>query len=382
MRFAPFVEKMTPFLAMEVMERAMALSADGRSIVSLAVGEPEWSPPPAVLEAVVEAIQQGRTRYTESRGLPELRRAIADDCESRRGVSIDPDRVIVTTGTSPALSMALRLLTGPGDEVLLPSPHYACYPNMIRACGATPVFVKTQADDGYRIDMRVLRAAITDRTRAVLFASPANPTGAVQPQSVVEELADLARQGLPLLSDEIYDGLLYDGARVHSPLSLCQDCFVFDGFSKRYAMTGFRLGYAIVPPDAIRPMQSLQQNLHISASEFVQVAGIAALAHGSEHVTAMRETLQQRRDRLVVGLRQLGLELPLPPMGAFYALADARRFDADSLALSFRWLQEAGVAVGPGLDFGQLAEGHLRFSFAVSEQHLEDALSRLARYLG
>jgi len=378
MRFAPFVDEMTPFLAMEVMERALVLSAEGRSIASLAVGEPDFDPPAEATAAVLRAIEQGLTRYTESRGLPALRDAIAADCEARRGVSVDPERVVVTTGTSPALSMVLRLLTGPGDEVLLPSPHYACYPNMIRACGATPVMVPTSAQDGYRIDLAAVRAAMTPRTRALLFAAPANPTGAVQPLDVVEGLADL---GVPLLSDEIYDGLLYDGARVHSPLSLSDACFVFDGFSKRYAMTGFRLGYAILPEAAVRPMQSMQQNLHISASEFVQYAGIAALQHGEPHVAAMRATLAARRDRLVTGLRSLGLGLPHPPAGAFYALADARRFGDDSLSLAFEWLQEAGVAASPGADFGPLAEGHMRFSFAVSEQTIDTALQRLGDYL-
>lgn len=378
MQFAPFVEEMTPFLAMEVMERAMVLSREGRSIMSLAVGEPDFEPPPAALAAAKRAIEEGRTRYTESRGLRALRGAIAADCEARRGVAVDPQRVIVTSGTSPALSMVLRLLAGHGDEVLLPTPHYACYPNMIRACGATPVLVPTTAEDGYRIDVAAVRAAITPRTRALLFAAPANPTGAVQPREVVEGLADL---GVPLLSDEIYDGLLYDGAQVHSPLSMSDECFVFDGFSKRYSMTGFRLGYVIVPEVAMRPMQSMHQNLHISASEFVQYAGLAALEHGEAHVADMRDKLESRRDRLVAGLRELGLGLSHSPAGAFYALADARRFGDDSLALAFKWLEEADVAVSPGLDFGPLAEGHLRFSFAVSEQTIDTAMARLSAYL-
>ena len=370
--------EIAPFLAMEVMERGMALAREGHDVIQLGVGEPDFDAPEAAVRAAQEALARGDTHYTDSRGLRPLREAIAMDSERRRGVATDPDHIVVTMGTSPAILMSLQALIDPGDEVLIPTPHYPCYPNFVAACGGVPVFVETSAEDGFRIDVERFRAARTPRTKAILFASPANPTGAVQPSYVVQGLAEL---GLPILSDEIYDGLLYDEARPTSPLSLGAETFVLDGFSKRYAMTGFRLGYAIVPPWAARAMQSLQQSQFISAAHFTQAAGIAALEEGAAHVERMRRTYERRRDVLVDGLRALGLRVPQKPTGAFYVLADARDFGADSLALAFRILEDAKVACGPGRDFGIAAEGHLRFSYASSEENIRVALERLARAL-
>jgi aspartate/methionine/tyrosine aminotransferase len=259
--------------------------------------------------------------------------------------------------------------------VIVPTPHYPCYPNFIRVCGGTPVFVPTAQESGWRVDPEIVRAAITPRTRAVILGSPANPTGAVQDRATMEALAGL---GVPLLSDEIYDGLVYDGVRVTSALSLSDDAFVLDGFSKRYAMTGFRLGYVIAPAEAARPLQVLQQNLFISANRFVQHAGIAALRFGAKTAEAMRATYALRRRTLVEGLRKLGFGVPRLPDGAFYVLADARAFGADSHRLAFDLLERAHVAVTPGVDFGAAGEGFLRFCYAASEADLEEALSRLA----
>jgi aspartate/methionine/tyrosine aminotransferase len=378
MRFAKFTDELTPFLAMEVMERGMQLAAQGHDIVQLAVGEPDFAPPPAVVEATTRALQDGHTHYTSSLGLGALREAIAEDCFARRGVRVSPERVLVTSGTSPALALVTRLLLEAGDELLMAAPYYPCYPNMAAVCDARAVLVPCAARDGYRIDVDRVRAAITPRTRAILIAAPANPTGAVQPPETIQALCQL---GLPVLSDEIYDGLLYGTARVTSPLGLSDECFVFDGFSKRYAMTGFRLGYVIAPDAAMRTLRSLHQNLHISASDFVQHAGLAALAHGAEHVAHMRDAYARRRDLLVAGLARLGLGVQHAPDGAFYVLADARALGQDSLAVALALLERAHVAAGPGRDFGAVAEGHLRFSFCRSEAQLREGLQRLERAL-
>lgn len=372
-------QTITPFLSMEVMERGMALARSGTSIVQLGVGEPDFPPPPAVIEATKAAIDAGATHYTDSRGLHRLREAIAADCERRRGVSVDPDRILVTAGSSPALAMVFQALCEPGDEIITPTPYYACYPNMMELAGARAVLVPTEPEDGYRIDVDRVRAAITDRTRGILIASPANPTGAVQPAAVIEELAGL---GVPLLSDEIYDGLVFDDASTRSPLDLTDDCFVFDGFSKRYAMTGFRLGYVIAPAWATRSLQKMQQNLYISTTHFVQEAGIAALEHGDTHLAMMRTEYDRRRRRLVAGLRELGFGVPVDPAGAFYVLADARHLGADSLALAFDIVERAHLALGPGRDFGAIAEGFLRFSYATAFDQIEEGLRRLAGYVG
>lgn len=378
MQLAAFTDELTPFLAMEVMERGIELTAAGHDVVQLAVGEPEGPPPAAVLAATTASIERGETRYTSSRGLAQLREAIALDASVRRGCSVSAQRVIVTSGTSPALHMALRVLLEPGDEVLIPTPHYPCYPNMVLACGGRPVFVPTSASDGYTIDPARVRAALNPRTRCIVVASPSNPTGAIQPREVVHELAAL---GLPILSDEIYDGLVFDGARVTSPLALSEDTFVFDGFSKRYAMTGYRLGYVIAPAQAMRSLQSLQQNLHISASMFAQHAGLAALEAGGPFLAAMQREYGERRRTLIDGVRALGLDVASEPAGAFYVLADARKLGKSSMALALDWLERAHVAVAPGRDFGEAAEGFIRFSYATSLPRIREGLDRLGRLL-
>jgi aspartate/methionine/tyrosine aminotransferase len=377
-RFAARVEAIRPFLAMEVLERAFAMEREGARVIHLEVGEPDFPPPPAAVAACTRALEQGETHYTDSRGLLELREAIATDHGRRFGVSVEPGNVIVTGGTSSAMLLVFSLLVDPGDEVLLAAPHYPCYPNVIRLLGGLPVSVPTRAEEGWRLDVDAVRRAITPRTRAIVVSSPANPTGAVQDRATVAGLASL---GLPLVSDEIYDGLVYGDARVTSALEVSEQAYVLDGFSKRYAMTGFRLGYAIVPKPALRPLQVMQQNLFISTNHFVQRAGIAALREGAPHVAVMREAYARRRDLLVDGLRRLGFGIPVVPEGAFYVFADARAFGSDSLALAGEILERAQVGTTPGIDFGAEGEGFLRFCYAASEESLREALARLAEIL-
>jgi len=363
---------------MDIMERAFEMERAGVSVVHLEVGEPDFAPPAAASEALTRALVSGATNYTDSRGLHELRVAIAEDKSARTGAAVDPERVIVTGGTSPAMLLTFGALLDPGDEVIIPSPHYACYPNFVRFCGGVPVFVSASPADGWQIDPDAVRRAVTPRTRAIVYGSPANPTGAIQSREVVE---GLAATGVPLISDEIYDGLVYDDARVTSALEVDPNAWVLDGFSKRYAMTGFRLGYVIAPAEAVRTVQILHQNISISASEFVQYAGIAALKDGAETVADARRLLAGRRRLLLEGLRSLGFEVLHPPDGAFYLFADARAFGADSLALATRLLEDGHVGTTPGVDFGAAGEGYLRFSYAVSEGQLGEALARLGRCL-
>ncbi|MEM9177299.1 MAG: pyridoxal phosphate-dependent aminotransferase [Myxococcota bacterium] len=371
-------EAMAPFLAMEVLERAAELERAGHSVAHLEVGEPEFAPPPAANEAIVAALARDDTNYTDSRGLWALREAIASNLAHRFGSSVDPARVLVTLGTSSAMTLVFACLVEPGDEVIVPTPHYPCYPNFVRFCGGEPIFVETDAANGWHIDPERVRRAITPRTRAIVVGSPANPTGAVQPRAVMEALAEL---GPTLVSDEIYDGLVYDGARSTSALTVSSDAFVLDGFSKRYAMTGFRLGWVVAPEAALRRLQTLQQNLFISASSFVQYAGIAALEHGAEMTGALLEACTDRRRLLVDGLRTLGFGIEREPEGAFYVLADARAFGEDSRALAFELLEEAHVGCTPGVDFGEAAEGRLRFCYALAAETIETALERMAPVL-
>ncbi len=367
-----------PFLAMELMERARELERAGRRVLHLELGEPDFAPPAAALRACQLALERGETRYTDSRGLPELRAAIAADLERRFGARVAAERVLVTSGTSPALLLVFSLLVDPGDEVVLGTPHYPCYPNFIRQVGGVPVLVETRAENGWQLDPAAVARALTSRTRAIVVASPANPTGAIQSEATLRALAAL---GLPLVSDEIYDGLVYDGARVSSALGLSDQVFALDGFSKRYAMTGFRLGWVVAPAELMRPLQVLQQNLFISANHFVQRAGIAALREGEDTPRAMREAYAPRRRLLAEGMRRLGFGVPALPQGAFYLFVDAREFTSDSLGFARALLEEADVAVTPGIDFGAAGEGWLRLCYAAAEATLEEALQRIGSAL-
>jgi aspartate/methionine/tyrosine aminotransferase len=367
-----------PFLAMEVMERAFELARAGAQVIHLEIGEPDFPPPREAVEACAQALLAGDTHYTDSRGIAELRDAVAAEKGARAGVAIDPERVLVTSGTSPAMLLVFGLLVEPGAEVLIPTPHYPCYPNFVRFCGGVPVFVPTDPAGGYQVDVDAVRRAVTPRTACLIVGSPANPTGAVQR---AETLAALAALGVPLVSDEIYDGLVFDGRQAPSALAASEDVFVLDGFSKRYAMTGFRLGFTIVPTAALRPLQVMQQNLFISANHFVQRAGVAALEHGEATRRAMLEAYTRRRGLLVDGLRKLGFQIPVLPAGAFYVFADARRFGSDSRRLAFDLLERAHVAVTPGIDFGAAGEGFLRFSLSAPDAAIETALARLAQAL-
>lgn len=362
---------------MEVLERAGELQRSGTGVIHLEVGEPDFPTPECIREAGLEAIRRGHTKYTHSMGLPELREAIAEDYWRRYGVSVSPEQVLVTSGTSPAMLLLFGALLEPGDEVLLPDPHYACYPNFVRFLEGQPVFFPLEAAEGYRYDRDRIRAARTPRTVALLINSPANPTGAVLSR---DTLAALAEEDLWLLSDEIYHGLVYE-RRAHSILEFTDRAFVLNGFSKRYAMTGWRLGYVIAPPQFIRPMQIMAQNFFISPADFVQHAGLAALRQADPEVQRMVAEYARRRAFLLPALQELGFGLATWPAGAYYVLAHAGKFHRDSRSLARELLEKAHVAVAPGVDFGAGAEGYLRFSYANSLENLREGVARLRAYL-
>jgi (5-formylfuran-3-yl)methyl phosphate transaminase len=377
MRFSRRAGAVTPFLAMEVLERAQELEAAGRDIVYLCVGEPDFPTPATVCEAATRAIREGETKYTHSLGLRELRETIAEHYARRYDVAVDPGRIVVSSGTSPLMLLLFSAMLESGDEIILSDPCYACYPNFIRFAGGNPCFLRTREEDGFQPRPEEVRSRITPRTRGVLVNSPSNPAGSVLPSAWLEELASLP---VPLISDEVYHGLTYEGEE-HSALEFDPDAFVLGGFSKSFAMTGWRLGYLIVPRSAVRVLQSLHQNFMISASHFVQRAGIAALKEGRDDVEIMRSAYDRRRRHIVERLRTLGLGVRRMPQGAFYVLADARSLHPDSLALAMEILEATGVAVTPGIDFGEGAQGYLRFSYANSTENIDKALDRLREYL-
>ncbi|WP_029915910.1 pyridoxal phosphate-dependent aminotransferase [Pelobacter seleniigenes] len=366
-----------PFLAMEVMERAKELEATGRDIIYLCIGEPDFNTPPAILAATGQALAEGATSYTHSLGLLELRQEICRYYRDHYGVDIVPEQVVVSSGTSPLMLFLFSALLDEGDELILTDPGYACYTGFVRFAGGIPVLLRTAAKDGFQPRPDQVRELLTAKTRGLLINSPSNPAGSVLSGA---EMAALAELPVPIISDEIYHGLTYEGDE-RSILEFTDDAFVLGGFSKAYAMTGWRLGYLIAPLSCMRTLQTLHQNFMICANHFVQRAGIAALRECQDDVDAMRAVYDQRRKELVTRLRELGFGVHFEPKGAFYVLADARHIDGDSLRLAMDILEKTGVAITPGVDFGAGAEGFLRFSYTRPLPEIIEALERIGKYL-
>ncbi len=371
------VKAIPPFLAMEILERAQALEREGRSVIHLSLGEPDFPTPPVVVEAAHRALREERTNYTHSLGLLELREAIAAHYDARYGVAVSPENILVTCGTSPAMLLLFAALLEPGDEVILSNPHYACYPQMIEFAGGKPITVEVDEADGFQLRVEAVKERLSPRTKAILINSPANPTGTVLEPAVLEGLAAL---GPPVVSDEIYHGLVYVGGE-HSILEYTDNAFVLNGFSKAYAMTGWRLGYLIAPGEFIRTLQKMHQNFFISSSDFVQWAAIAAITKAGDDVARMRAAFDERRRYLVPALRSVGFGILTEPTGAFYVLANARHWSEDSLKFAFEILEHTGVAVAPGIDFGSAAQGYIRFTYANSLENLREAVARLQTFL-
>ncbi|HOD16116.1 MAG TPA: pyridoxal phosphate-dependent aminotransferase [Spirochaetota bacterium] len=366
------------FMVMDVMARAEELEHEGKDIIHLEVGEPDFETPEVVREAAIGAIRSGKTHYTHAMGMLELREEICAFYHREYGVEVSPDRVLVTSGTSPAMLLMMLSILEPDEEVVLSNPHYACYPNFIEAVGGRVAEVRTHPDDGFRYRTEQIRAVLTKRTKAILINSPSNPTGIVMTEKNLEEIAGF--EGQFILSDEIYHGLVY-GGRARSILEFTDRAFVINGFSKLYAMTGWRLGYLIFPKEFSRVMERLHQNFAISANSFVQVAGIAALRHAGPDVEKMKRTYNERRVYMIGRLRELGFEIHVEPTGAFYVFADARRFCTDSYKEAFSILDKVRVGVTPGIDFGSGGEGFLRFSYANSLENIKEGLDRIAEYM-
>jgi aspartate/methionine/tyrosine aminotransferase len=369
--------EITPFLVMDILERAKELERQGEEIIHLEIGEPDYDTPAVVKDAAYRAMAAGETQYTHSQGLIELREALCEHYWEKYRVQVTPEQFIVTSGTSPAMILIFGALLDPGDEMLLPNLHYACYPNILKLVDAVPSYVPVKEEDGFQLNPAELGSYLTPRTKAVLVNSPGNPTGTL---ASAANLARIAELGPYVISDEIYHGLVYEG-KEHCILEFTDRAFVINGFSKVYAMTGWRLGYLLAPPDFIRPLQKLMQNFFISANPFVQRAGIAALTQAGPEIEDMRTTYDTRRRFLLAGLAKLGFRIPVPPTGAFYVFVNARHLSADSYALAFDILEKAKVGVAPGIDFGPGGEGFLRFSYANSLENLQEGLRRLETYL-
>ncbi len=372
-----------PFHVMDVQDRADELEAKGRRIIHMEIGQPDFPAPPPVAEAAIEAIRRRRLGYTASIGIPELRRAISDYYRDRLGVAVPPSRIVVTAGASGAFLLVLGALANPGDEVLLPDPCYPCNRHFVRLFEGRPHAIPVDESRHYQLTDADVRASWGRATRGVLIASPSNPTGTMIPREELRAIIESVRRaGGFVVVDEIYQGLVYDG-EASTALELADDVFVINSFSKYFNMTGWRLGWIVAPETHVREIEKLAQNAFICPSAPAQYAALAAFRADTLGVLEeRRREFQRRRDYMVPALRELGFRIPVMPQGAFYIYAGCESFSADSADFALRVLEEAGVAITPGLDFGSnRPEGHVRFAYTRSLEDLEEGVGSIARML-
>jgi len=381
-RTAARMDGIAPFHVMDILARAQALEAAGRDIIHLEIGEPDFATPQPIVEAGIAALRAGHTHYTGALGLPALREAIAGFYASRWQVAVEPARIVVTPGASGALLLALGLLAGPGDEVLMADPGYPCNRHFARFCDARAVAVPVDAASGFQLNLEQIERHATPATRAILIASPSNPTGTcISPDELARIYGWCRTRGVALIVDEIYLALTYDGAE-HSA-ARWDDVFVINSFSKYFLMTGWRLGWLVAPAWAIQGLERLAQNLFLAASTPAQYAALAAFSPASlNELEARKAELHARRDFLLPALRERGFDIPIQPQGAFYVYADCGAHTDDSFEFAQALLEQAGVAVTPGLDFGvHQPQRYLRIAYTQPLPRLEQAIARIDSFL-
>jgi aspartate/methionine/tyrosine aminotransferase len=384
MKFSDQVTCLEPEGAYHMLARAQALEASGRQVIHLEIGQPDMPTFENIAAAGVDAIRGGRTRYTPSAGLNDLRHVVAEDAGRRRGVELQSGQVVIGPGAKPALFFTTLVLVRPGDEVIYPDPGFPTYKAMIEVADGVPVPVPLSEEDDFSFDMAAFKGLISQRTRLVVINSPSNPTGGVIPPADLAQIADRAvREDFWVLSDEIYSRLVYGAAApsIYSLPGMAERTVICDGFSKTYAMTGWRLGYGIMPLPLAEKVALLQNHSLGSTAEFTQIAGIEALLGDQSQVEAVVAEYQRRRDLVVAGLNLIPGVSCRVPQGAFYAFPNIKAFGRKSEWLADYLLEEAGVALLPGTAFGACGEGYLRICFANSIQDLQRALERISTAL-
>ncbi|HLI33463.1 MAG TPA: pyridoxal phosphate-dependent aminotransferase [Terriglobia bacterium] len=371
--------------AFEVLARAKRLEAEGRDIIHLEIGEPDFPTAPHIIASATRAMREGWTHYAPSAGIPELRQAVAEDAGERRGISVDPSEVVITPGAKPVFFFAMLALVESGDEVLYPNPGFPIYESMIRFLGAQPVPYALREENDFDVSAAAILQKLTPRTRLVILNSPQNPTGGVMASSEMAALAAglAGRDEVFVFSDEIYHRLIYEGE--HTSLAqfpvLRDRVIILDGFSKTYAMTGWRLGYGIMHPELAEQVIRLMINSNSCTATFTQIAGVEALRGDQSSVNAMLEEFRRRRKVIVEGLNQIPGFRCAQPHGAFYAFPNITGVGVGSRELADALLNEAGVACLPGTAFGEWGEGYLRFSFANSVENIRKALDRIETWV-
>lgn len=371
--------------AFDVLRRAQELEAAGREVVHLEIGQPDFPTPAHIRAAAARALDEGHTGYGPSQGLPELRDAIAEKAGELRGLSFSPEEVVVAPGAKALLFYAINALAGPGDEVIYPDPGFPAYQSVIAHSGATPVPLPLREETGFRFDADEFRGLVSDRTRLVILNSPQNPTGGVLEREDLRAVAAAAVENdFRILSDEIYLHFCYDSPfeTIASVEEAGERVIIIDGFSKTYSMTGWRLGYALLPPSLVKTFDLYNVNIASCACTFSQHAAVEALRGPQDSVTSMVAEFRERRDYLVEGLNSIrGISCDTPG-GAFYAFANITKTGSSSAELASRLLTEAGVAVLSGASFGPCGEGYIRLSYATSMEKLRSGIERMTNLLG
>ena len=370
--------------AFDVLVRARALEARGRSVIHLEIGEPDFPTPAHVVEAGQRALADGWTHYGPPQGYPELREAVAEDVSRRRGIRVGPENVCIVPGGKPMIFFPMLALLEKGDEVIYPNPGFPIYESMIRTLGATPVPIPLLESRGFSFDLDLLRDSLSARTKMLILNSPENPTGGVIPEEDMHAIADMVRErDLLVLSDEIYSRIYFGGAPVSIARypGMLEKTIILDGFSKTYAMTGWRLGYGVMPAWLVDAVIRLMVNSVSCTASFTQRAGIAALRGPQEPVDAMIAEFQRRRDAFCAGLNRIPGFRCAPPGGAFYAFANVAGAGIPSRQLADLLLDEAGVAGLNGGSFGDCGDGYIRFSYANSLENLMEAVARIDKFM-
>ncbi len=380
MHVAPRMSRLGTESAFEVLARARALERQGKRIIHLEIGEPDFDTPEHIKTAAKQALDAGATHYGPSAGLPELREAIAKHIGETRGVPVSPEEVVVTPGAKPIMFFTIMTLIGEGDEAIYPNPGFPIYESVIRFVGGVPVPIPLREETGFGFDMAELERRVSPRTKLIIINSPENPTGGVLERAQIERIAAIAvERRIPVLADEIYRQFLYEGEfqSIMTLPGMREHTILLDGFSKSYAMTGWRLGYGVMPVSLAEHVTRLMVNSNSCTASFVQLAGIAALQGDQTPVAEMVAEFKRRRDLIVDGLNALpGVRCARPP-GAFYVFPNITGTGRSSAEVAERLLNEAGVAALSGTAFGEFGEGYLRFSYANSEANLREALERM-----
>ena len=383
-RIANRMGEIAPFHVVEIFNRVGELQRAGHSVINLCIGEPDFPTPQPMLDAAANALQSGRFPYTPSLGKPELREAIAKFYRDRYQVNIAPERIAVTAGASAALLLTMGVLINPGDEVLLTDPGYPCNHQFVRVMGGKPIGLPVDSSNDYQLNAALIEKNWRANTVAALVASPANPTGTMIHKDAMKNLIGAVQgRGGRLVVDEIYLALSHSGDAT-TALSLSDEVFIINSFSKYFQMTGWRLGWIVAPSDYIAAIERLSQNLFISNSAIAQHAALAGFEAATlDILERRRKEFQARRDYLIPALKALGFGIPVTPEGAFYVYADCSKFTSDSYPFAWDLLEKSGVAVTPGIDFGVYhAERHVRFSYCASLQQLREGVARIGHYLG